>query len=105
MSIQMNLRMSHTLPGGHNEGNFPSYQNGTFRTIEWAVLEVPPKAIHYFSNLPFGWVPKNDLEFIQLFMQTWREDWMNFCRDARSVLSRLVCIFMFSFDEPCTLEK
>lgn len=81
--------MSHTLPGGHNEGNFPSYQNGTFRTIEWAVLEVPPKAIHYFSNLPFGWVPKNDLEFIQLFMQTWREDWMNFCRDARSVLSRL----------------
>ncbi|KMK60901.1 ankyrin repeat protein [Aspergillus fumigatus Z5] len=89
LSIQMNLRMSHTLPGGHNEGNFPSYQNGTFRTIEWAVLEVPPKAIHYFSNLPFGWVPKNDLEFIQLFMQTWREDWMNFCRDARSVLSRL----------------
>ncbi|GIK04498.1 hypothetical protein Aspvir_008581 [Aspergillus viridinutans] len=81
--------MSHTFPGGHNEGKFPSYENGTFRTIEWAVLEVPPKAIHYFSNLPFGWVPKNDLEFIRLFMQTWREDWMNFCRDARSALSRL----------------
>jgi hypothetical protein len=62
--------------------------------MEWAVLEVPPKAIHYFSNLPFGWVPKNDLEFTQLFMQTWREDWMNFCRDARSALSRLVCIFI-----------
>ncbi|RHZ64276.1 ankyrin repeat domain-containing protein [Aspergillus thermomutatus] len=73
----------------HDEGKYRSYENGTFRTIEWAVLEVPPKAIHYFSNLPFGWVPKNDLEFIQLFMQTWREDWMNFCRDARSVLSRL----------------
>ncbi|KAF7161585.1 hypothetical protein CNMCM5623_007120 [Aspergillus felis] len=73
----------------HNEGKFRSYENGTFRTIEWAVLEVPPKAIHYFSNLQFGWVPKNDLEFIQLFMQTWREDWMDFCQDARSALSRL----------------
>ncbi|RHZ71842.1 hypothetical protein CDV55_108739 [Aspergillus turcosus] len=89
LSIQMNLTMSHTFPGGHHEAEIPSYEDGTFRIIEWAVLEVPPKAIHYFSNLPFGWVPKNDLEFTQLFMQTWREDWMNFCRDARSALSHL----------------
>ncbi|EAW07610.1 uncharacterized protein ACLA_023240 [Aspergillus clavatus NRRL 1] len=81
--------MANAISLGHNGDEDFEYKNGTLRTIEWAVLEMPPKTIHYFSNLPFGWVPKNDLEFIELFMRTWREDWMGFCHDARSDLSRL----------------
>lgn len=60
------------------------------RTIEWSVLEAPPKTIHYFSNLPFGWTPQSDLELIELFMQTWKDDWMCFCRDERRNLGHLV---------------
>ncbi|GKZ29624.1 hypothetical protein AbraIFM66950_005778 [Aspergillus brasiliensis] len=59
------------------------------RIIEWAVLEAPQKAIHYFSNLPYGWIPESDLELVQLFMQTWRDDWIAFCREARGYLGRL----------------
>ncbi|KAF7617896.1 ankyrin repeat-containing domain protein [Aspergillus flavus] len=59
------------------------------RTIEWSVLEAPPKTIHYFSNLPFGWTPQSDLELIELFMQTWKDDWMCFCRDERRNLGHL----------------
>lgn len=59
------------------------------RIIEWSVLEAPPKTIHYFSNLPFGWTPKSDLEFIELFMQTWKDDWIRFCRDERRSLGHL----------------
>ncbi|KAE8371733.1 hypothetical protein BDV26DRAFT_275464 [Aspergillus bertholletiae] len=59
------------------------------RTIEWSVLEAPPKTIHYFSNLPFGWTPRSDLEFIELFMQTWKDDWISFCRDERRNLGHL----------------
>lgn len=62
----------------------------TLRTIEWAVLEAPPKTVHYFSNLPYGWIPRNDLEFVQLFMQTWREDWITFCQEGRRYLGQLV---------------
>ncbi|KAE8131502.1 ankyrin repeat-containing domain protein [Aspergillus pseudotamarii] len=60
------------------------------RTIEWSVLEAPPKTIHYFSNLPFGWTPQSDLELIELFMQTWKDDWITFCRDERRNLGHLL---------------
>ncbi|GLB06206.1 hypothetical protein AtubIFM57258_001503 [Aspergillus tubingensis] len=59
------------------------------RIIEWAVLEAPQKTIHYFSNLSYGWIPESDLELVQLFMQTWRDDWIAFCREARGYLGRL----------------
>ena len=71
----------------------PEDNNGEYyrlRTIEWSVLEAPPKTIHYFSNLPFGWTPQSDLEFIELFMQTWKDDWISFCRDERRNLGHLV---------------
>ncbi|RAK79474.1 uncharacterized protein BO72DRAFT_45817 [Aspergillus fijiensis CBS 313.89] len=64
-------------------------EKGTVRIVEWAMLEAPPKAIHYYSNLPYGWIPQNDLELVQLFMQTWREDWLMICREARRYLGRL----------------
>jgi hypothetical protein len=83
----MNLSTANTFPVSADHSQ---YEDQTIRTIEWAVLEIPPKAIHYFSNLPYGWIPESDLEFIQLFMRTWREDWTTFCREARSYLSRLV---------------
>ncbi|KAB8261316.1 ankyrin repeat-containing domain protein [Aspergillus pseudonomiae] len=70
----------------------PEDKNGEYyrlRTIEWSVLEAPPKTIHYFSNLPFGWTPQSDLEFIELFMQTWKDDWISFCRDERRNLGHL----------------
>ncbi|PWY73119.1 hypothetical protein BO94DRAFT_549919 [Aspergillus sclerotioniger CBS 115572] len=63
--------------------------DSTVRVVEWAVMEAPPKTIHYFSNLPYGWIPQNDLEVVQLFMQTWRDDWVAFCREARGYLGRL----------------
>lgn len=81
----MNLRMANTPQTG-----FDPFQEDRLRIIEWAVLEAPPKTVHYFSNLPYGWIPENDLEFVQLFMQTWREDWLTFCRDARRCLGGLV---------------
>lgn len=68
----------------------PSYMNGTLRTIEWAVLEAPPRTVHYFGNLPYGWVPQSDLELVQLFLRSWREDWTTFSQDARRYLGRLV---------------
>jgi hypothetical protein len=83
-----------------------SYEDKMVRTIEWSVLEFPAKTIHYFSNLPFGWIPESDLAFIQLFMSTWREDWMAFCREARSYLSRLVrCHFAMSNNRTCELTR
>ncbi|KAF9885096.1 hypothetical protein FE257_000736 [Aspergillus nanangensis] len=84
LSIQMNLQMASTPQSGYE-----SDDDSKVRTIQWAVLEAPPKTVHYFSNLPYGWIPENDLEFVQLFMQTWREDWLTFCQDARRCLSQL----------------
>ncbi|PYH99293.1 hypothetical protein BO71DRAFT_221224 [Aspergillus ellipticus CBS 707.79] len=80
--IRMNLKIGNSFTDYKHENN-------TVRIIEWAVLEAPPKAIHYFSNLPYGWIPQNDLEVVQLFMQSWCDDWMTFCREARGYLGRL----------------
>lgn len=84
LSIRMNLRMESTP-----QSEYDPFEGDTLRIIEWSVLEAPPKTVHYYSNLPYGWIPQNDLEFVQLFMQTWREDWLTFCRDARRHLSAL----------------
>ena len=87
----MSLKIADDLPTTYEDRN-RSYENGDFtlRTIEWSVLEAPPKTIHYYSNLPCGWIPQNDLEFVQLFMNTWKEDWLSFCREGRRYLGRLV---------------
>lgn len=64
----------------------------TLRTIEWSVLEAPPKTIHYFSNLPSGRIPQNDLDFVQLFISTWKQDWLSCCQEGRRYLGRLVSL-------------
>ncbi|PYI08660.1 hypothetical protein BO78DRAFT_428018 [Aspergillus sclerotiicarbonarius CBS 121057] len=80
--IRMDMKIGTSLTD-HKHGN------STVRVVEWAVLEALPKTIHYFSNLPYGWIPQNDLELVQLFMQAWRDDWVAFCQEARGYLGRL----------------
>lgn len=87
----MNLTIANDLPSNHDDGTYEA-EDYTLRAVEWAVLEAPPKTIHYFSNLPYGWIPQNDLEFVQLFMATWRDDWMAFCHEGRRYLGRLVSL-------------
>lgn len=82
--------MRSVLSRGYDGGGYSRYQDHATRTVEWVVLEAPLKTIHYFSNLPYGWVPQNDVELVQLFMQTLRDDWMAFCQDARNSMGELV---------------
>lgn len=98
LSIRMSLTTSAT--GLPTTTDVPIYtyetDDYTLRTIEWSVLEAPPKTIHYFSNLPSGRIPQNDLEFVQLFMNTWKEDWLACCQEGRKYLSRLVRLLLSS---------
>ena len=91
LSIRMSLAVADDLPITYEDEKY-NYESGdsVLRTIEWSVLEAPPKTIHYYSNLPSGWIPQNDLEFVQLFMNTWKDDWLSFCREGRRYLGRLV---------------
>lgn len=68
-------------------------ENYSTRVVQWSVLEAPPKSVCYFSNLPYGYIPQNDLGLVQLFLHTWRRDWMTYCQDARRHLAQLVGFF------------
>ncbi|PLN84302.1 ankyrin repeat-containing domain protein [Aspergillus taichungensis] len=89
LSIRVDVKMRSVLSRGYDGDEYSRYQDHATRTVEWVVLEAPLKTIHYFSNLPYGWIPQNDVELVQLFMQTLRDDWMAFCQDARNSMGEL----------------
>ncbi|KAA8651885.1 uncharacterized protein ATNIH1004_000783 [Aspergillus tanneri] len=86
LSIQMNLKLEDDPSSVEGDDDDDDY---TVRTIQWTVLEAPPKSICYFSNLPYGYIPQNDLELVQQFMRIFRKDWMAYCHAARRHLGQL----------------
>ncbi|PLB43650.1 ankyrin [Aspergillus steynii IBT 23096] len=89
LSIQMNLKMANEHTNKHDDQNSDGNEEYSTRLIQWSVLEAPTKSIHYFSNLPYGYIPQNDMDLVQLFLHTWRKDWMTYCQDARRHLAQL----------------
>ncbi|KAK1144042.1 hypothetical protein N8T08_005952 [Aspergillus melleus] len=89
LSLQMNLKIANEHTINHEKQDSDSNDDYSMRVVEWSVLEAPPKSIHYFSNLPYGYIPQNDLDIVELFLHTWRKDWMTYCRDARRHLAQL----------------
>lgn len=86
----MNLKIANEHTSSHDAQDSNNDEEYSARVIQWSVLEAPPKSIHYFSNLPYGYIPQNDLDLVQLFLSTWRGDWMTYCQNARRHLARLV---------------
>jgi hypothetical protein len=72
--------------------------------IDWSELVIawtiaPPtmlrvgtnkRPINYFSMLPYGWIPDNEVELVQHFIMGLKEQWMKLCESADVHLSKPV---------------
>lgn len=48
------------------------------------------KQVVYFSTLPQCWIPKDEFDFLELFLHHVEEKWLNLCREAKDHLAALV---------------
>jgi hypothetical protein len=53
------------------------------------------RTVEHFSVLPYGWIPKNGLDFFQTFFQYLQDYWMGICDRAHKRLFKLVSLPLF----------
>lgn len=66
--------------------------------IAWTII--PPgnpnheswKSIDHFSMLPYGWIPKDGIDFFMQFILYLKEGWLKLCHQAEEYLSECVSL-------------
>jgi hypothetical protein len=54
-------------------------------TVKWLIQPDSHhawKSIEHFSTLPYGWIPKNGIEFIQQFISIVEKRWIQLCNSG-----------------------
>jgi len=46
------------------------------------------RTTHFFSMLPYGWVPANDFDFLDLFFSHLQDSWERACKNIENHLSK-----------------
>jgi hypothetical protein len=66
--------------------------------IGWTIIppanpdDEPWKSIDHFSMLPYGWIPKDGIEFFMQFILYLKERWLKLCQRAEEHLTECVSL-------------
>lgn len=89
ISVSLSISMEHFAASKPHNASAPT----TYRTykIAWRVYQ-PTKPNNpwiptvYFSTLPNGWIPENDLDLFKQFITCVKEDWLEQCKQIETYL-------------------